>query len=516
MTRKRVQLVVAMLVLLALAVPQVFAGGQGESEGASDNPYGDFVRLKFFSASPNVPADDNRTVVWVEEKFNVDIQWEASPWGDYGNALSTKLAAGDIPDWFQIQGGSRHTMMDELIEDGIVINYRDYLDDYPNLKRYVDQEHPEIQILFGETNSNDLYAIPGFFGYQRHAPLYRKDWFDQLGLGVPDTWQDYKEALKKVMEADPEGTKPYGVSTFAIGFLENSLPAFTGRADSWYQKDGEWIYRAFDPGFKEWLAFWESMYDEGIMDPEWNLLKRSDVTSKFASGKIAATFNHINTVNWNIFYDPLMEANPDAEMALMIPYPAGPAGRYWVRNDGYFMAELINANSDEAVIRRALAIFDWNHTDEGEMTSTYGLEGVHYTIQNGEVVRDLEETNKDAGTPGGDQFIRRLGANPVLREQIEIPQIRANSQALAEYGVTNAVRIDIPLDVRSDWQDLNTRFSEANNEWYPKFFIGEADVADDYDDYLQALRDAGYEQMQDYFEKYGYVLDLGSLEYEMK
>ncbi len=369
-------------------------------------------------------------------------------------------------------------------------------------------EHPEIITLFGELDSDALYSIPSFFGYQRHAPLYRKDWFDALGLGVPDTWEEYKESLRQVMEADPEGTRPFGVSTFTSVFFENSLPAFTGHAENWYKKDGDWIYRAFDPGFKDWLAFWESMYDEGILDPEWNLLKVSDVTSKFASGKIAASFNHINTVNWNIFHDPLMDADPDAEMALMVPYPAGPAGRYWVRNDGYFTTHCMNKTSKPEVIERMLAIWDWNHTREGEMVATYGLEGVHYTMDGDEVVRNMEATNEDAYTPGGAMFTIRLGANFVLREQIEIEPIRANGRALAKYGVTNVVRIDVPLGEKDEWRDLNTRFAEANNEWYPKFLIGEADVVDDYDDYLKALRAAGYEEILAFFDKYGYELDL--------
>ena len=338
--------------------------------------------------------------------------------------------------------------------------------------------------------------------------LYLFSYFEYTG--------DDLEADMKIMAADPEGTKPYGVSVFTSYFFENALPAYTGRAENWYKKDGEWIYRAFDPGFKEWLAFWESMYDEGILDPEFSLLQTSDVTSKFASGKIAASFNHINTVNWNIFHDPLMDANPNGEMALIIPYPSGPAGRYWVRNDGYFMAHLLNKNSDEAVIKRMLAIMDWNHTPEGENVSTFGLEGVHYTKDSsGNFIRNLEETNKDAITPGGNMYASQLGANPVLREQIEIPEIRANSRALAEYGVTNTIRIDIPLDERDDWQDVNTRFNEANNEWFPKFFIGEKSVATDFDDYLNALEAGGYAKIQAYFEKYGYELEL-DVDYEMK
>ena len=512
---KRNHRFIVFAVAFALLTAHAFAGAGGETTGTSDNPYGEFVTFHILSAAPSVPADDNRTIQWVEEKFNVDITWESSPWGNYGNTLATKLAAGDIPDYFTVTGGSRPALFDELIEDDVALEFTQYFDEYPNLNRYVNQDHPEIAILWGEKDGG-LYGVPGFFGYQRHAPFIRKDWLDQLGLPLPDTWDEYKETLKKIMAADPEGTKPYGVSVFTSYFFENALPAYTGRAENWYKKDGEWIYRAFDPGFKEWLAFWESMYDEGILDPEFSLLQTSDVTSKFASGKIAASFNHINTVNWNIFHDPLMDANPNGEMALIIPYPSGPAGRYWVRNDGYFMAHLLNKNSDEAVIKRMLAIMDWNHTPEGENVSTFGLEGVHYTKDSsGNFIRNLEETNKDAITPGGNMYASQLGANPVLREQIEIPEIRANSRALAEYGVTNTIRIDIPLDERDDWQDVNTRFNEANNEWFPKFFIGEKSVATDFDDYLNALEAGGYAKIQAYFEKYGYELEL-DVDYEMK
>jgi hypothetical protein len=51
-------------------------------------------------------------------------------------------------------------------------------------------------------------------------------------------------------------------------------------------------------------------------------------------------------------------------MALIIPYPAGPFGRFWVRNDGYFMTDVLNAKSDAKVIERIFAIMDWNKTSE--------------------------------------------------------------------------------------------------------------------------------------------------------
>jgi ABC-type glycerol-3-phosphate transport system substrate-binding protein len=512
--RKRIgAFVVVLLATLFVLAPQVFASGGGETTSSVKNPYGDPVKIKFFYADGTIPKDDNRTMVWVEKKFNADIQWQGAPWADYANALNTRLAAGDIPDWFSVQAGARSDLFDALIQDGIALDYMKYLDKYPNIKKYVTGDHPEIITLFGEKDGKRLYSVPGFFGYQRHAPFVRKDWFDAVGLKLPDTWDEYKSSLKKIMQVDPGGTKPYGLSVFTQYFFENAIPAYTGSADNWYKKDGKWIYRAFDPGFKTWVSYWEGMYKDGILDPEFSLLKTSDVTSKFASGKIVSSFNHINAVNWNIFADPLKEANPKAEMALILPYPSGPAGRFWVRNDGYFMTDVINAKSDPKVIERVLAIMDWNKTAEGQVISTYGLEGVHYTKSGDKIVRNLEETNKDVGTPGGNQFVMGLGGLPVWREAIEIPAIRANSEALAKFGVTNKMRINIPLAEQDAWKALNTKFSEANNEWYPKFFIGKASVSTDYDKYLDALRNAGYAQMQAYFDKYGSILDLGALKY---
>jgi putative aldouronate transport system substrate-binding protein len=473
-----------------------------------ENPYE--KPITFTSMSPNAytPNADNRTVVWLEKKFNVKITWDVLAWADYVGALPTRLASGDIPDVFTEINGTRPSSFTDYITDGVIREVSQYLGDYPNLARYLNEEHPEINKYFGEKDGK-LYGVPPYYGYSRHSIIYRKDWFDAVGVKTPDNWDEFKTALKSVMQADPGGTHPYGLSVFSIAFFENSLPSFTGECDSWYQKDSKWIFKAFDSGFRDYVAYWESLYDEGILDPEWNLLKTQDVVSKFASGKIVATMDHINSGEWKIFEDPLKEANPTSDMELMLPYPQGPAGRYWVRNNGFFTIDCFSAKNDDDTFKRILAIYDWNHTDEGKMVSLYGLEGTHYTINaSNEVVRNMDETNKDAYAPGSGQYPMYLGGSSQWLSKFDVPQVSANGEALAQYGITNSTMINIPLDSKTAWDDLNTRFNEVYKEWYPQFFIGQKSVKDDWDDFLQALTNAGYSDLQQYYSQYGSVLDI--------
>lgn len=497
----------AAVFVLAMSVTALsaFASGQPE-QTATAGP----VAFTVFVPEANIPAETNRTTQWLEERFDVDITWTSSPWGEYHNSLVTRLAAGDIPDWFTVQGSTRHPIYDELVADEIVVNLEDHLSRYANLYRYVNDEHPEIRTLFGEPADDGLYAIAPFFGYQRHGLFYRKDIADSLGLSTPSTWDEFRTFLQAMVDADVENTDPFGLSVFTRALLDNSIPAFTGEAAGWYIRDGQWIHQAFDPGFRQWVAYWQQMYDDGLLDPEWHLLRTADVVSKFASGRIVASLNHINTGNWDLFEDPLLSARPSAEMALLLPYPEGPAGRYWVRNDGYFMAYSLSAQSSPAVRDRMLDIWDWNHTEEGQNVSTFGVEGVHWTLQNGQVSRNLPESRLDSIALGdGEHWPMYLGANFSLREQIEIEPIRQNSQALAQYGVSqSAYRITVPLADRTEWDGLITRFNETNTEWLLRFLTGEADVGTDYDAYLEALRENGYDGIVSFYERFGEVLDL--------
>lgn len=115
------------------------------------------------------------------------------------------------------------------------------------------------------------YAIP-----QDVGPMmlyYREDLFQQLGLTVPKTWDEFADVARQVRQKDP---KRY-LATFSSG----DPGWFAGLAEqagaSWWANDnGTWTVRINDEATKKVASFWGDLVNQDILSgkpmytPEWN------------------------------------------------------------------------------------------------------------------------------------------------------------------------------------------------------------------------------------------------------
>ncbi|MFD2352858.1 ABC transporter substrate-binding protein [Nonomuraea ferruginea] len=116
-----------------------------------------------------------------------------------------------------------------------------------------------------------VYAVP-----QDSGPMmlfYRQDLFDEYGIEVPKTWDEYAEAARAVRKKDP---KVY------LGTFSSKDPgAFTGLAQQagaqWWSISGEaWKVDIADAPTVKVADYWDGLVKEGAIDdtpyftPEWN------------------------------------------------------------------------------------------------------------------------------------------------------------------------------------------------------------------------------------------------------
>jgi multiple sugar transport system substrate-binding protein len=115
------------------------------------------------------------------------------------------------------------------------------------------------------------YAIP-----QDVGPMmlyYREDLFNQFGLQVPKTWDDFKTVAGQVRQKDP---KRY-LTTFSSG----DPGWFAGLAEQaganwWVNDNGTWTVAINDASTKKMATFWGDLVNGGIVSgkpmytPEWN------------------------------------------------------------------------------------------------------------------------------------------------------------------------------------------------------------------------------------------------------
>ncbi len=119
--------------------------------------------------------------------------------------------------------------------------------------------------------SDAVYGVP-----QDSGPMqfyYRADIFEQLGLEVPETWDEYAQVAEQLHTADP--------SKYLGTFSANDAGWFTGLAQqagaSWWGIEGDsWSVDIDSEPTQKVAEYWGGLVEQGVIDnkpmytPEWN------------------------------------------------------------------------------------------------------------------------------------------------------------------------------------------------------------------------------------------------------
>ncbi len=117
----------------------------------------------------------------------------------------------------------------------------------------------------------EVYGIPQDVGPM--VLLYNRARFDELGLEVPRTWEEFEEVAADVRERDP--------SSYLATFAPTEFGNFAGLAQQagaswWTVEDREWTVGIDDDATMRVAEYWQNLIDrdlvmaEPLLTPEWN------------------------------------------------------------------------------------------------------------------------------------------------------------------------------------------------------------------------------------------------------
>ncbi|WP_459645362.1 ABC transporter substrate-binding protein [Kineococcus sp. NUM-3379] len=246
---------------LALAASAVLlvtgcSGGSSTGEGGGEGP----VKLTYWTWTPNM---DEVVAEW--NKTHPDVQVTVNK-QDGGDAAVTKLltavkAGSGAPDIMQAEYQAVPTL---VAADALADISEQVGDD-------VAAKFPESAWEGVTLGSDAVYGVP-----QDSGPMmffYRADIFEQHGIAVPTTWQEYADAARKLRAADP--TKFLGTFSAADPGWFTGLSQQAGA--SWWGVEGEsWKVDVDSEATKKVAGYWGGLVQEGVIDktpmytPEWN------------------------------------------------------------------------------------------------------------------------------------------------------------------------------------------------------------------------------------------------------
>lgn len=493
-----------------------------DSQGSQDNQgsqgsSGDetiTVRILKQKASNEVNLQDMEIFQVMGEKFNINFEFDNPPQDNFAERLNLVMMDEKLPDVIM---DMPTTDILKHAESGAIIPLNEYIDKMPNLKAAMDaREGVEKALTYPDGN---IYYFPmldervsGNMPY-----IIRTDWLKALNMESPVTLEDWEAYFEAVKTTDLNGNGkndeiPFG--SYDMTGLRNFVTAF-GVLDDFYTDPtdgGKVHYGPIDDKYKEGLVWLNEMWNKGYIDQEILTMDFSSFSAKLAQNIIGS------------FYGPLggMMAAQNATMPASVPDfrvdatvpPKGTAQIHSnIDQEPRAVAAAVITESCEHV-DRVIEWLDYMYGEEGGRLVNMGIEGKHYTMENGEpVYTDFVMNNPDGLSPksaiGTFSFSGSTGPFILATSQTAAVDdesvAKAKAEAIIPY-LEESKKYVLPGSLSFNNEDDATRREAMTDieiyvdEMVMKFISGRESL-DNWDAYVARVKDMGIEKVLDIYQK---------------
>ncbi len=480
------------------------------------------ITLKVLAAQRAFVEDfeTNEFTKWLEEKTNIHLEWEVVPEGEEAKQkLNLSLASGDHPDIYLNMPISAEQI--ELYgQQGVFLPLNELIDKYGTETKKMFEEHPIVKER-SVANDGNIYSFPDvnecFHCTYSGKMWINQTWLDTLGLDMPETTEDYYNALKAFKTQDPNGNgkadevplagTPNGWNSDFVPFLMNSFiftKSIGGGPKYIYLNDGK-IDVAFNkPEWREGLEYIHKLYKDGLIaeqsfTQDLNQLK-SIADGEGALGSSAGgtplVFTNLPTENYKNF----------AGLA-PLKGPKGEQNANMLNDGGVLPGKLVISSSTkyaEAAVRLADAFYneeimmkalfgdegkEWREAKEGEVSVT-GEQAEYFVSKKGE---EMQNKHWNQAAPHfrtnewRDRFaMGEAGSDPM--ENIDYILYKATEKYVP---YTQEDKVVPPLvlneEQSSEILDVQKSIQDLVDEMTIRFITGDADIDKEWDGFVQSL-----------------------------
>src|SRR5690606_22694367 len=138
----------------------------------------------------------------LEKRTNVQVKFEHPAVGSEAEQFNLLIASGKLPDVIEYNFTTYPGGPEKAISDKVIIPLNDIIEQHaPNFKAYLDA-NPEMKKEIS-TDNGTIYAFPALGTGNSNVSsglVLRKDWLDELGLGIPETIEEWTNVLTQFKE----------------------------------------------------------------------------------------------------------------------------------------------------------------------------------------------------------------------------------------------------------------------------------------------------------------------------
>lgn len=336
---------------------------------------------------------DDKILMAIQEGANVLIKPVNTTWDDYRDKIQLWASSNQLPDMFAIDVIGSNFYHD-WISQGVVSPLPEDLSKWPTLEKYMSS--PDIQAL--RAPDGKMYVVPRVMwselidGCTERRTYYRWDLAQAAGVTKePETYDEFRDMIKKIVDADPEGKKVTGLTVsvpqlFDSFFMPYGVPLGMGDGSGsdfkWIEKDGKYVPAYFSGDLKSVFQLARDMYVEGTVDPDIALAKGQLSEDKFLQGKVAAYFLNTGT---DMLQNKWEKANPDKKfedcVKITKPFPMKDGSMITVPVFKTYWSETYIGTKEPKKIEKILDLMEW--TLANDKLIRFGFEGEDYVVENG-------------------------------------------------------------------------------------------------------------------------------------
>lgn len=257
------------------------ADGETEDSGSQDDA-SEPVEITFWSW---LGGTQETVDAFNAAQDEVHVTFEQIPGGADGyNQISNAIEAGNAPEVITME----YQRLPEFVSLGTLTDLTDTAGDL------VGEKFPQpIQDLV--TLGDRVWSVP--FDAAPLTLWYRKAWFDEHDIAVPETWDEFRTAAEEVKQADPDAR--------ITGFWYNDPTVFAGLAwqagAQWFDISGDsWEVDVNDAASQKVADYWEQMLADDLvwLSPAWSDEFTADLVESRTVSYLSAAWGGGGLRNW--------------------------------------------------------------------------------------------------------------------------------------------------------------------------------------------------------------------------
>lgn len=359
----------------------------------------DPVSLTLFGLPVTVP-DTDLVIPELENRVGIDLDIETT--GGDESMLVSRLAGGAIPDVFRVTTLSN---LSAYHQDGVLLDLSPYMDQMPNVRdMFTPQQWARV------TFEGGIYGIPRRPEENYNAWYIRYDWLEELGLQTPATFDELLDVAIAMNQADLDGNgknDTYAISgrfgaaasLFGRGAFEGFWTAYgVTNPETIMIKDNKAVMAVTLPEFRKSIEEIRRFVDAGVVDPEILSNTGDSTIEKMATGKAGICYGSWASYEKIAQVEILKSVFPQAQWGPMrkeitTQYGTSGASVSISGNDAVYAINADLADQPDK-LEAAIKLFDYLASQEGDMLTAFGIEGVHYEKDGSGNIKKLEKMDE--------------------------------------------------------------------------------------------------------------------------